>query len=237
MLYLSDPGTSDQTIVAFLDFAARARGEGYWDRLDLRTPWIVGSAPAVVLSGPPLHRAIASGVIRHREEEDRGVRRDSYDGRGVAEIEGEPWFVQGTSAHDDRNHDFVSGRVSGRRVFAVDAARCLELAQDQEPQLALVLHHCAGQSLEPFDAVPADAAQEEVLWRMARLRWFDLRVEQVDVADEPFFVTLRGRAESEDARGFGGIVKDGRFTLERIPRAGASALHGQSFSLPSSGRM
>ena len=115
----------------------------------------------------------------------------------------------------------------------MEGARCLALAERQPPQLALVLRHCAGQPLDVDDSVPSDAALEDLLWRMPLLRWFDVQIDEVRPAPgEPFFATLRGRVDAVDGRAFGGFVKQGRFVLERIPRAGASELRGQTLTLP-----
>jgi hypothetical protein len=242
VIYETDVGSSDDQLIERLDFHGRARFYKSWMMAQHSRPIIVGargtghqSVDAGVVAA-----AVEAGVIRVTTEWDRGHRFPSYRGVGIVEVDGVQWHLRGESAHDDENHDFTAGSVTGQVVRPVDAERlrCLSarFLTEGDIQGAMTFAHFAARPLEPLDHETSSEAINDISAKMVRLRVWDLDVEGCEIdPDYPYLVSVSATCDEEVSAEpeIPLVIEAGRLIFGAVPRAGMGQLSGGRINIPS----
>ncbi len=239
-LFTIAAGTSDALILEQLRFHQRARANGSWQFVEPDPPIIVTSrADGAELTPTPLTAelkaaALDAGVLSVRTERSRGYDFHSYHVTGLLNYDGRVFKLHGSSAHENMNHDFVSGSWGAREVFPVSQARAHFLANNAlavgEIQLAITLSHFARDPIGSLEQFPSREAADDIGWRVSRMGWTDVVVTKVAPMKKqcPYMAVVQGTVGAgakSDAK-MCAKVHGQTFKMTHVPRAGAQQLVG-----------
>ncbi|MCB0997440.1 MAG: hypothetical protein KDB21_20245 [Acidimicrobiales bacterium] len=242
MIYQTGAGATDAQLIERMELRTITRELRAWNAAQLPPAFRVGERG--VYRSPVDDRvrdaAIAARIISAREEWDRDDRMVSYSGNGVVEVDGVTWWVEGSSVHENRNHDVVAGFVSGQPVFAVEPERLRalseRLADAGELQAAMVFAHYAGDDISGLDSDDASDALNDLTSKMVRVRLWSIDVDEVIPNERhPFLVRVRFETDA-DIRTDWSVPCFGvppRWSIDEVPLAGHRRLIGLHLDLPS----
>jgi len=240
MIYTSHPGVDDDAIADRLDFVGQAREFQSWADVRTSPPIIVG--PQLARGPVPeivRHEAIERGILDRWVSRSQGSAYETFLGEGIVEVGDQWWFVQGTSEHDDRFHEHVSGMVVGYPVARLGSDRtlCLEstLIGNGRIQVAMALAFFTGRQIDHLDEINSGDALEELVSRMASAGWTNLTVVESRLDPElPIFHQTRVDVDCEPVTNHALAMwaESGHQWIGRVPRAGASALENFGMSFP-----